>query len=94
VRPRQPVAPPAAPADTDPGLPIPRRGETALMRARALAVTGHLHDAMSALDLVRLTDPERPDADRMRAEIQRQLLALTAARGASVVRENDDGRRP
>jgi hypothetical protein len=64
------------------------------MRARALAVTGHLHDAMSALDLVRLTDPERPDADRLRAEIQRQLLALTAPPGGPAVRENDDGRLP
>jgi tetratricopeptide (TPR) repeat protein len=58
-------------------LPLPRRGETALIRARALAATGHLHDALSALDAVQPTDPQQADADRLRADIQRQLLAFT-----------------
>jgi hypothetical protein len=30
-----------------------------------------------ALDAVRPTDPQQADADRLRADIQRQLLALT-----------------
>jgi hypothetical protein len=57
-------------------LPIPRRSETSLARARTLAASGHLHDALVALSLVRPTDPQRADADRLRADIQRQLLSL------------------
>jgi tetratricopeptide (TPR) repeat protein len=71
--------PPAAvaPIAQDVSLPLPRRGEMALAKARALAVSGRLHEALAALDRVRLTDPQREEADRLRAEIQRQLLALT-----------------
>jgi hypothetical protein len=61
-----------------PSLPIPRRGEQALARARGLAANGHLHDALTILDLVRATDPQRAEAERLRAEIQLQLIALTA----------------
>ncbi len=57
-------------------LEIPRRGEMALARARTLAAGGHLNDALTTLDLVRPTDPQRADADALRADIQRQLLAL------------------
>jgi hypothetical protein len=60
-------------------LPIPRRGETALGRAQALAARGHLHDALNVLDDVRITDPQRPDADRLRTDIQRQLLAVSGS---------------
>ena len=62
----------------DPGLAPPRSGELALTRARALVATGHLRDALTALDLVRQTDPQKPEADRLRGEIQLQLLALTS----------------
>jgi tetratricopeptide (TPR) repeat protein len=72
-----PAAAPPAPLARDAALPLPRRGETALLRARALAAGGHLRDALSALDAVRPTDPQQPDADRLRADIQQQLLALT-----------------
>ncbi len=61
-------------------LPIPRRAETAIARARALAAGGRLHDALLALDAVRTTDPLRPEADRLRAEIQQQLLAVSGWR--------------
>ena len=60
------------------GLELPRRGELALTRARAQAADGHLRDALVTLDLVKPTDPQRADADRLRAEIQLQLLALTS----------------
>jgi hypothetical protein len=70
------VAPPSAGERT---LPIPRRGETALGRAQALAARGHLHDALNVLDGVRITDPQRPDADRLRTDIQRQLLAISGS---------------
>ena len=56
---------------------LPRRGEMALQRARALAAGGHLRDALVTLDAVRPTDPQQLDADRLRADIQRQLLAST-----------------
>jgi hypothetical protein len=66
-----------APVLLEATLPLPRRGETAMSRARAFASSGHLHEAIVALDEVRPTDAEYADANRLRAEIQRQLLALT-----------------
>jgi len=57
---------------------VPRRAETTLARARTLAAGGHLRDALSMLDLIRPTDTQKADADLLRADIQRQLLALTA----------------
>jgi tetratricopeptide (TPR) repeat protein len=70
-------APASAPVVREPALPLPRRGETALLRARALTARGRLREALTALDAVRMTDPQQPDADRLRAEIQQQLLAMT-----------------
>jgi tetratricopeptide (TPR) repeat protein len=67
----------AAPIQLDTVLPLPRRGETALLRARSLAAGGRLHEALSILDAVRPTDPQQADVNRLRADIQRQLLALT-----------------
>jgi tetratricopeptide (TPR) repeat protein len=69
--------PPAAPVVRETPLPLPRRGETILGRARALAAGGHLRDALALAEAVRATDPQKADADRLRADIQRQLLALT-----------------
>ncbi len=46
--------------------------------ARALAASGHLHDALTLLESIRQTDPQKADADSLRGEIQRQLLALTS----------------
>ncbi len=69
---------PVAIAAAEHPLPLPRRGEGALGRARALAAGGRLRDALSALDQVRPTDPEKPDADQLRGEIQQQLIALAA----------------
>jgi len=92
----QNVPPPnaAAPVVREQVLAIPRRGEMALARARALATAGHLSDALATLDLVRLTDPQRADADRLRADIQRQLLALIPAPQAAPDREKGDRRVP
>jgi hypothetical protein len=48
-----------------------------------------------ALDSVRPTDPQKADADRLRADIQRQLLALTGLPGSAPAdREKGDGRLP
>lgn len=57
-------------------LPVPRRAETALARARALVSSGKLRDALVFLDSVRPTDVERSEADRLRSEIQRQLIEI------------------
>ena len=62
----------------EPGVAPPRRGELTLTRARSLAADGHLRDALTTLDLVRPTDPQKAEADRLRGEIQRQLIALTS----------------
>jgi hypothetical protein len=88
-----PVARNAAPVTRDAPLPLPRRGEDALARARSLASTGHLRDALSALEMVRPTDNQRADADRLRADIQRQLLALTTLPAATGVDRDRIGRR-
>src|SRR3954471_21217098 len=76
ARPEPASAALSAPVPRDAALPLPRRGETALLHARALSTGGHLRDALTALDEVRPTDPQRPEADRLKGDIQRQLLAL------------------
>lgn len=59
----------------DEPLPVVRGSETALARARTLHADGRLRDALRALDRVSLADPFREDADLLRAEIQRDVLA-------------------
>ena len=61
-------------------LIVPRSSETALDRARALFASGRLYDALRAIDLIRPTDPLRADADRLKAAIQRELLAHQTSR--------------
>src|SRR5437763_730195 len=75
--PQPPVASPTAKAARE-LPPLPRSGEAALARATTLAAGGKLRDALTVLDLVRPTDVQKPAADRLRAEIQRQLLAVSA----------------
>jgi tetratricopeptide (TPR) repeat protein len=69
----------AAPVAVDRVLRLPRQGEIMLARARALMAGGHLREAIAVLEAVRFTDPQRTEADRLRGDIQRQLLALTSA---------------
>jgi tetratricopeptide (TPR) repeat protein len=64
-------------------LTVPRSSETALDRARALFASGRLYDAIRAVDLVRPTDPLRSDADKLKAEIQRELLAFQTSPGGA-----------
>lgn len=72
------AAPPAEP------LPIARSSERLIARARSLLAGGHLYDALRALDAIGLADPLRPEADRIRAEVQRRLLeTLGGASGAA-----------
>jgi len=65
---------PPAPVSGNTSIPIPLRGELAVSRARSLAASGRLHDAIAALDQVRTTDAQRAEADRLKGELQRQLI--------------------
>jgi hypothetical protein len=57
-------------------LPLARASETYLSRARTLVATGRLHDALAVLDRVPVGDSLYKDAERLRAEVQEQLLAI------------------
>ena len=73
---RSPETSTPAPLVREVTLVLPRRGEMILTNARALMAGGHFREALTALETVRATDPQRGDADRLRAEIQQQLIAL------------------
>lgn len=70
------VPPPSA-------LPVPSPTEAFVGQARALFAGGKLRDALRALDRVPVGDALRPDAERLRADIQRELLALAGAEASS-----------
>jgi tetratricopeptide (TPR) repeat protein len=55
-------------------LPVARSAERLLAQARAYESAGQLHDALRVLDAVGLADPLRPEADRLRGDLQRRLL--------------------
>jgi tetratricopeptide (TPR) repeat protein len=74
----------------DEPLPIVRASEAALLRARALHADGQLHDALRALDRIDVGDPARADADRLRADIQRDLFAVAGI--PTAVTPEGDGR--
>jgi hypothetical protein len=62
-----------APDKTEP-VPIVRRAETRLDRARQLHSDGRLSDALRLLDEIGIADPLRAEADRLKAVVQRDLL--------------------
>ena len=64
-------------------LPVPSPTEAYVTQARALFAGGKLRDALRALDRVPVGDALRPDAERLRADIQRELLALAGAEASS-----------
>lgn len=64
-------------------VPVVRAAEITLDRARALYANGRLTDALHALDRIGLADPLRAEADRLRADVQRELLAAAAAETSS-----------
>jgi tetratricopeptide (TPR) repeat protein len=66
---------PAATVTRELPLPLPLQGETTLVRAKNLAAGGHLYDALAALESIRSTDAQKDEAERLRGDIQRQLLA-------------------
>jgi tetratricopeptide (TPR) repeat protein len=75
-------APAVAPSSIEP-LPTVRASETRIGRARELYSSGRLHEALRLLETVDTADPLRPEADRLRADVQRDLLARVAARPAA-----------
>jgi hypothetical protein len=64
-------------------LPIPAPTETYLTQGRAMFASGKLRDALRALDRVPVGDALRADAERMRADIQRELLAVANAEASA-----------
>jgi len=56
-------------------LAVPGATELDLARARALHAAGHARDALRLVERVRPGDPLRAEADQLRAQIQRTLLA-------------------
>jgi len=60
-------------------LPIVRTADTLLDRARGFYTGGHLHDALRLLDRIDIADPVRAEADRLRTDVQRDLLAAASA---------------
>jgi len=69
----------ASPQAADEPLRLAQPGEIALNRARHLFASGHPIDALRKLALVRPSDPFRADVDRLRADIQRELLRYVAS---------------
>jgi hypothetical protein len=60
-------------------LPVPAPTESYVSQARTMFAGGKLRDALRALDRVPVGDTLRPEAERLRGEIQRELLAVAAA---------------
>ena len=80
----EPAIPAGAAIPVEP-LPVPRTAETMLARARTLYEGGRLQDALRALDSITPADTLHPEADRLRADVQRALLTSvpSAAVGAT-----------
>ena len=86
------IAPVTTRTSANQALALPRRGETALLRARALAAAGRLHDALAALDSIKPTDDQRADADRLRSDLQKQLITMSLPSPAAP--DKGDAREP
>ena len=85
VWPKAPIATAATPPSRpEAPLAVPAASEVHLSRAQHLSSTGRLRDALTALDEIPVGDQLRPDADQLRAQIQRELLATTVAEPFSV----------
>ena len=80
-QPQEPAAPPAI--VTAAAVPVLSSSEVALVRGRTLYARGRLAEALRALDRVTIDSALRPEADQLRVEIQRLLLAADAARATA-----------
>jgi len=90
-QPQATVSPAAPQAVAEEPVLVVRPSETALTRAQGLYAGGQLHEALRALDRIAPADPLRPDADRLRGDIQ---LGLLAAAGLPVRPEGEGATRP
>ena len=72
---------------------VPTGGEVALAGARSLVSSGDLHGALSALERVRPTDPQKSEADHLRADVQRQLIR-SVSDGLPAPTARDSGAEP
>ena len=70
-----PIDAPAARAIPDEPVPVVRSAEIRISRARQLYADGRTHEALAMLDTVGIADPLRPEADRLKADVQRAVLA-------------------
>jgi hypothetical protein len=60
-------------------LPVPSASDVWLARAHAQKDKGHLREALAALDAIHPGDKLGPEADKLRGEIQADLLAAARA---------------
>jgi tetratricopeptide (TPR) repeat protein len=65
-------------------LPILSSADVAVIRARTLYSRGRLTEALQALDRVPAESASRADADRLRAEIERLLLAAMPVKSTPI----------
>jgi tetratricopeptide (TPR) repeat protein len=70
-----PISAPPTKSPSVEALPIVRASETRMARARELYDSGRLRDALRLLEEIDLADPLRPEADRLKADVQRGLLS-------------------
>ncbi len=66
-------------------LPVPSPTEAYLTQGRSLFAAGKLRDALRILDRLPMGDPLRPEAERLRGAIQRELLATAVGAAAPAV---------
>jgi hypothetical protein len=73
-----PMKTPLADAPRPEPLPVVRTSDMLLARARALYAQGKVRETLPLLDRIPRTDPARADADRLLAQVQREVLATVA----------------
>ena len=64
-------------------IPLPSPAETYVVRARTLFASGKVRGPVRALQPGPIGDALRPDGERLRADIQRELLAVAGAEASS-----------
>jgi hypothetical protein len=77
----RPLGGPALPAVATDPLPVLRASDLLLARARALHGDGQTRESLRLLATIDVGDPNRAEADRLTADMQRALLELADAAG-------------
>jgi hypothetical protein len=89
-----PVSTPAVHAVVPEPLPIVRASDLLVSRAHDVGDAGRLRDALRLLERIDIADPRRGDADRLRADFERMLLAAARADQAKRGQRAEQGGRP